>query len=248
MSKTNTEFYLINPKRVYHYDQWPVEPICDDIDLAVDALQKLVSMLQSRIDPTYNPVTSSNIFIIIDDWDWVYEHHKKDALTLMMRILKVGAELNFKVLLVGQSSLATKTGIDTSAALGLARIALWAEGERLINGLPMSLKDKAPLKEQIRQLRTSPGNVRYGVVVPMNSRPEVKIIPNLIVSDRLLLSAPVIEKAPADEKELEVIEILENGGSLREAARHLTGKEQHLINSSDTNKVKKIKAKYEISL
>jgi hypothetical protein len=240
MGKANTEFYLINPKRVYHYDQWPVEPVCDDIDLAVDTLQELVSMLQNRISPTYNPATSSNIFIIIDDWDWVYEHHKKEALTLLMRILKVGAELNFKVLLVGQSSLATKTGIDTSAALGLTRIALWAEGERLINSLPMSLKDKAPLKEQIRQLRASPSNIRYGLVVPLNNQPEVKIIPNLATNDQLLIDAPQMEESQPDERELEILEILESGGSLREAARFMTGKEQHLINSSDTEKVKVI--------
>ncbi len=249
MSKIDTEFHLINPKRVHYYQQWPVEPICDDIDLAVEALQQLVSMLQARVkDANYNPSTSNNIFIIIDDWDWIYEHHKGNALSLMMRLLKVGAELNFKVLLVGQSSLAKKTGIDTSAALGLARIALWAEGEKLINSLPMQLKDKAPLKEQIRQLRVSPDNIRYGVVVPMNSQPEVRIIPNLAINDQLLIDAPKIEGMPVDETELEVIEILENGGSQRKAARVLTGKEQEKINSNDTNKVKMIAKKHGIDL
>lgn len=249
MSKADTEFYLINPKRVHYYQQWPVEPICDDIDLVVEALQQLVSMLQARVkDKTYNPATSNNIFIIIDDWDWVYEHHKGNALSLMMRLLKVGAELNFKVLLVGQSSLAKKTGIDTSAALGLARIALWAEGEKLINSLPMQLKDKAPLKEQIRLLRMSPDNVRYGAVVPMNSSPEVRIIPNLVINDQLLIDAPKREEAPIDQTELEVVDILKNGGSQRKAARFLTGKEQRLINSYDLKEVKRIAEKHGIDL
>jgi hypothetical protein len=247
MAHNNAEFYLINPKHVSYHQQWPVEPIASSIDTSLDALEKLVFMLQSRIeDADYSPVSSKVIICIIDEWDWIYEHYKKDAVSLLRRLIKVGAELNYKVLLVGQSPLSQDTGLSGSDYHNMVRIALWAAGEKLINNLPMSAKDKAPLKAQIMQFKASPGDIRYGVVVPLNNQPEVKIIPNLAVDNHLLLSAPEMEKAPIDETELEVIEILENGGSLREAARHLTGKEQHLINSSDTKKVKEIKEKHGI--
>lgn len=242
MNQDNTDFYLIDPKMI---SLWPVEPMANRIRDVVDALQKLMTMLEERIE---SKIYDRKVLIIIDEWDWIYKHHKSNALDLLIELIKVGAALNYKVLLIGQSPLSKDTGLSGSDFHNMARIALWAEGEKLINSLPIQLKDKAPLKEQIRQLKTSSNNIRYGVVVPMNSQPEVKIIPNLVTNDQLLIDAPKMEEGPIDEIELEVIEILENGGSLREAARFLTGKEQRLINGSDVNKVKAIVAKHDIDL
>lgn len=180
-----TDFYLINPKHVASTNPWPIEPFCASIDKVLPALAKLVKMLQQRIsDPNFNPATSKNVVVVIDEWDWIFEHHRQEAVRLLRQLVKVGAELNYKVILLGQSALSGDTGLSGADYYNMVRVAIWAAGEKLINYLQIPQKDKAPYKAKMLELRqandmSNKYTLRYALVIPLDGEPQIKIIPHI---------------------------------------------------------------------
>jgi len=248
-ASNGSEFWLINPKHVAYKEQWPLKPFIDNIDDALDGLRKLATMLKDRVaDKNYHPATYKNVVVIIDEWDWIYEHHRNNAVSALRQLIKVGAELNYKILLLGQSPLSQDTGLSGSDYHNMARVAIWAAADKLIVGLTMNAKDKAPLKSQIAELKRHPDNIRYALVVPLNEQPAVKIIPNLGVLDLIIEQPDLTMDLTTDQRELTAIEMLKDGNSLRKTAEFLTGKDDKIIGSSDTDKVKLIAQKYGLKL
>lgn len=180
-----TDFYLINPKHIASENPWPFPPFCDSIDKVLSALAKLVKMLQQRIaDPGFRQSTYKNIVIIVDEWDWIFEHHRHEAVRLLRQLVKVGAELNYKVILLGQSPLSGDTGLSGSDYHNMVRVAIWGAGEKLISSLSIPQKDKAPYKAKMLELRQANDmsnryTLRYALVIPLDGEPQIKVIPHI---------------------------------------------------------------------
>ena len=248
-ASNGSEFWLINPKHVAYKDQWPLKPFVDNIDDVLGGLQKLAMMLKDRIaDKDYDPATYKNVVIVIDEWDWIYEHHRNSAVSALRQLIKVGAELNYKILLLGQSPLSQDTGLSGSDYHNMARVAIWAAADKLINGLPMSAKEKAPIKAQVAELKRHPDNVRYALVVPLNEQPAVRIIPNLEVLNLIIDQPDLVMELTADQRISATVEALKDGMNVSNAAVILTGKERKKVNGTDTKKVVQIAQRYDIKL
>ncbi len=228
-----TEFYLINPKHLAYKRSWPLDSDCKEIDDALTTLKAITKLLKDRItDESYNPATYKNVIIIVDEWDWIFETHGNKAVILLRQLIKVGAELNFKVILVGQSPLTKNTGLSGSDYHNMVRVAIWAEGEKLLNALPIAKKDKAPHRAKIAELKslqsTMPHQIiRYAFVIPLYGDPSVQVIPHLGDFQLPQIESPVqsklIDGPVFSEEEQKIIDLHTDGFSASAIATKLYG-------------------------
>jgi hypothetical protein len=181
------EIRLINPKHTAARKPFIINPDYSDIEQVLEGLQVFNSlMLKRKNDPALNG-DSHKIIFVIDEWDWIYETYGNSATRLLIPLVKVGAELNLQVLLIGQSPLTGDTGLSQSFYHNMVRVAIWQEGARLLNNYPLDRKYKAPLMaryEELKSLAASYKNetgqeLRYCVTVPMAGNPSVQVIPFL---------------------------------------------------------------------
>jgi hypothetical protein len=138
---------------------------------------------------------------VIDEWDWIYLTYGKEAVNLLLPLIKVGAELRIQVLLIGQSPLSGDTGLSQSSYHNMVRVAIWQEGQRLLRDYPLDKKYKAPLMARYEQLKDmapqfladTKQELRYCTVVPMAGNPTVEVIPFL--SDPQSITADIPKRA-----------------------------------------------------
>ncbi len=231
---TGAEFYLVNPKHVEYRQSWPITPFCKSIDGALDACQAIAKRLTTRIaDQSYDPDTANEVVIIIDEWDWIYEVYGSKAINTIRQLTKVGAELKFKVILVGQSPLSQDTGLSGSDYDNMVRVAIWAAGEKLIRAWSINPSDKAPYRARITELkRQAQGDqqLRYAVVVPLWGDPSVQIIPHLtptlqpgVQPTAPQLTPPLQPEAQPTEQEQRIIDAWDQHRSFPKMHKKLTG-------------------------
>ncbi len=216
-----TGFYLIDPKHLAYKRSWPLDSDCKEIDDALATLTAITKLLKDRIaDENYNPTTYKKVVIIVDEWDWIFETHGNKAVILLRQLIKVGAELNFKVILVGQSPLTKDTGLSGSDYHNMVRVAIWAEGEKLLNALPIAKKDKAPHRAKIAELKSlqstmSQQIIRYAFVIPVFGDPSVQVIPHLGDFQLPQIESPVqpklIDMSVFSDEEQQIIDLHKGG-------------------------------------
>ncbi len=245
--ENGANFHLIDPKHKASAQTWPIKPFVKDIEMVISGLMKLVDMLDIRKnDINYHPDKDPNQVIIIDDWDWIFEHYGKEAVSAIRILIKVGRALNFRVLLIGQSTLSGDTGLSRSDYSNMNSICMKREAYQMLKMLTMlSTTEKHSYREKLAEMENE--GKRYALIVPYSGAPVVKEIPNLSYllndSNKPILEAPLTIELTTDERELKVIEALKQGLSLRKCAKILTGKPDEKHNSFDSERVKKIAQK-----
>lgn len=248
-AENGSDFWLIDPKYKVSNPIWPIDPFVKNIKMAVSGLMKLVDALDIRNnDADYHPDKDTNQIIIIDDWDWIFEHHNREAVSALRMLLKIGRSNNFRVLLIGQSTLSGDTGLSRSDYNNMVSVALKHEAYQLLKMLPLTLNEKRPYREELATMEQN--GQRYALIVPYSGLPIVRGIPDLshylTPHDKPVLQAPLTMDLTTNDKELTMIEALKDGMNISNAAVILTGKERKKINGTDTKKVVQIAQKYGI--
>jgi len=181
------EIFLLNPKDTAARKPFIVPANYTDIGEALIGLENFNRILRQRKDDPNLKLDSPKIVFVIDEYDWIYDTYRQEAVRLLCPLIKVGAELNIQVILIGQSPLTRDTGLSQSLYFSMVRVAIWQEGARLLTHYSMSKEAKAPLKAYYDKLRADAETheaetntkLRYCLLVPMDSDPSVEIIPNL---------------------------------------------------------------------
>lgn len=242
--ETGADFWLIDPKHKASDPAWPIDPFVKDIGVVISGLMKLVDMLDVRKnDINYHPDKDANQIIIIDDWDWIYEHYGKEAVSVIRILIKIGRALNFRVLLIGQSTLSGDTGLSRSDYSNMNSVCLRREAYQMLKMLQsLTTTEKHSYREKLATMEKN--GQRYALIVPYSGLPIVKEIPDLShyldVPDKPILKAPLLMDLTADERELTMIDAAKKGKGVTELAVILTGKKRKLINGIDTAKARKI--------
>jgi hypothetical protein len=245
----NAQFYLLNPKHTAARKPFIVEPDYNDISQAIEGLQVFNGLLHKRKNDPNLSRDSYKIVFIIDEWDWIHQVYRQQAVSLLTPLVKVGADLNIQVILIGQSPLTGDTGLSSSFYHNMVRVAIWSEGTRLLNNYPLDKKYKAPLTaqyEQLKNLAQSYENqaghlLRYCVVIPMTKNPSVQVIPMLsdpetIKQKRL---AATTEKPNSDE-----MKVFLAWRSVVKNDRPSWNKLHHLVTGTTTNISQSQRIKY----
>jgi len=169
----DTEVYLIDPKYNPQKPRWNYTPYCTDIDEVTIHLDLLSKRIKSRLN---GEEVIAPLNIILDEWDWVKETHGKPVVKTLRKIFKVGAELQIKLWLLGQSPLAQDTGLSGSDYRNFGRVVLTSEALAFINNqqFPWSASDYKPLAVS-HQKRGD----RFGLFIPMSGEPFIKVVPDL---------------------------------------------------------------------
>lgn len=208
------EFYLLNPKHTAARAPFIIEPTYDDVEQAEEGLRYFINLMEKRRhDPNFSQ-SSRKIIFVIDELDYIKDMRGKGVTRLVNPLVKMGRELNIKVIVIGQSPLSDDTGLSQSSFYNMCRVAIWREGERLLKDNPMEKKNKAPLVAQYETLKAmSPqyklqtgGKLRYCLVTPLNGNPSVQVIPHLEdpVTGQKRLSNPPAPRPPSGSFDLKV--------------------------------------------
>lgn len=230
----DVEIRLMNPKHTAARKPFIIKPDYNDIEQVLDGLQVFNAvMIKRKNDPTLNS-NSHKIVFIIDEWDWIYETYGHSATRLLIPLIKVGAELNLQVILIGQSPLTGDTGLSQSFYHNMVRVAIWQEGARLLNNYPLDRKYKAPLMaryEELKSLAASYKNetgqeLRYCVTVPMAGNPSVQVIPFL--EDPQPIKRKALSSAAPNPEEMKIFRawqrvVKKGNGSLNKLHHEVTG-------------------------
>lgn len=168
----NGEVYLIDPKYNPKNPRWNYTPSCTDIDEVPIHLDKLSMRIKSRLQDNE---PSTPLSIIVDEWDWIKDTHGNPVIKSIRKLFKVGAELNIKLWLLGQSPLATGTGLSGSDYRNFGRVVLNAEALAFINNRQFPWdSSRYKLLAESHQRRGE----RFGLFIPMNGEPFIKVIPD----------------------------------------------------------------------
>ena len=240
--KTNpaTEIRLINPKHTAARKPFIINPDYTDIDQVLEGLQMFNAiMIKRKNDPALSK-DSHKIIFVIDEWDWIYETFGQAATRLLIPLVKVGAELNLQVVLIGQSPLSGDTGLSQSFYHNMVRVAIWQEGARLLNNYPLDKKYKTPLMAKYESLKNiasefgSDNKLRYCVVVPMSGNPSVQVIPHH--TDPLTIKQKALPAIMASTEEQERVRHIYTALKKVEALPNPSlNKLHHEVSGTDTN-------------
>lgn len=171
------ETHLINPKHIESRPDWSFPPFIKSIDGCVDGLQQCQKLISDRLsDPNFDPTTTGKILIVVDEWDWIYAQFGKAAVNALRPLFKVGRGVGVHLLLVGQSPLATDTGLSGSDYRNMARIVLNGEAIAFLDNrqFPYDKSDYYPTAKQYHA-----SGKRFALVVPMVGLPFVALVPHL---------------------------------------------------------------------
>lgn len=170
--------FLINPKHRASNPSWSIPPFAKSIEQALKALQHLENLLKQRIeDKNFNPESEPLIFVICDEWDWIFEVYKADALASLRALFKVGAELGVYVVLLGQSPLSKDSGLSQSDNQNFAQIVIGAEALKLLAGSSFYQDNREELRQQASRLHAD--KQRFALIVPREGPAYISAIPQL---------------------------------------------------------------------
>jgi len=173
------DVFLINPKHLANKPQWSFKPFCSDIDTALTSLQFCVNeMTKLQKDPNFDPDTTSPVFVIVDEVDWILSVHKTAALTALRTLIKVGAALKFFTILIGQSPLASSNGtpaLNGSDYRQMVRGVLRQEAIAFLNNPQFVYSNRKQLMAEANALNNA--GERFILMIEHEGEPHIEIIP-----------------------------------------------------------------------
>lgn len=174
-----TEKLLIDPKYRKAKPNWSFLPYCADIAKVPKALEDFVSEVEERQQSETDFADQFPKIFVIDEWDWIYTDHGKEALRNLRKLIKVGAELKCYVVLLGQSPLAKDTGLSTSDFDQMVRISIGKVALKVLNNpahFAFSNRDELLIKAE--KLYTT--GQRFALVQEHGQNPRLEIIPKIV--------------------------------------------------------------------
>jgi hypothetical protein len=180
--------YLINPKHIVSEPEWSYEPICTTIDGALEALESLNELMQTRItDPNFDKATAPNIYFVVDEIDWICSVYGKKAVNLLRNLFKVGRSVKCFVFLAGQSA-QLGTGFTSDDYRQMVRFVMGSESLAFLNN-PQFVWDSEPYRETVKNWQKA--GKRFALVIPTKGEPFLQMMPNInIVIPNPLIPAP----------------------------------------------------------
>ena len=203
------DIFLINPKHLANKPQWSFKPFCTDIATALVAIQFCVDeMTKLQKDPTFDPDTTSPVFVIVDEVDWILSVHKTAALTALRTLIKVGAALKFFTILVGQSPLASGNGtpaFNGSDYRQMVRCVLRQEAIAFLNNPQFVYSNKKQLMAEANAAHNA--GERFVLLIEHEGEPHIEIIPYIeaLKKKEALSQEPEPEEEIADKKPLATV-------------------------------------------
>ncbi len=190
---SDAEYLLIDPKYLVAQPSWSITPFCSSIEKALQALELFCKeMIARQQDPDFVPSEASPIFFIIDEWDWIYEEYKNKALSLLRKLIKVGAELRCYVILLGQSPVSGEVGLSPTDFDQLVRISVGKAALKLIsNDKHYPFSDRAGLYSEAEQLYRS--GCRFALVQEHGKAARLEIIPQITKPNQAPIDEPILD-------------------------------------------------------
>lgn len=174
-----TEKLLIDPKYRKAKPNWSFLPYCADIAKVPKALEDFVSEVEERQQSETDFADQFPKIFVIDEWDWIYTDHGKEALRNLRKLIKVGAELRCYVVLLGQSPLAKDTGLSTSDFDQMVRISIGKVALKVLNNpAHFAFSNRDELLVKAEKLYTT--GQRFALVQEHGQNPRLDIIPKIV--------------------------------------------------------------------
>jgi DNA segregation ATPase FtsK/SpoIIIE and related proteins len=174
-----TEKLLIDPKYRKAKPNWSFLPYCADITKVPKALEDFVSEVEERQQSETDFADQFPKIFVIDEWDWIYTDHGKEALRNLRKLIKVGAELRCYVVLLGQSPLAKDTGLSTSDFDQMVRISIGKVALKVLNNpAHFAFSNRDELLVKAEKLYTT--GQRFALVQEHGQNPRLEIIPKIV--------------------------------------------------------------------
>lgn len=174
-----TEKLLIDPKYRKAKPNWSFLPYCADIAKVPKALEDFVSEVEERQQSETDFADQFPKIFVIDEWDWIYTDHGKEALRNLRKLIKVGAELRCYVVLLGQSPLAKDTGLSTSDFDQMVRISIGKVALKVLNNpAHFAFSNRDELLVKAEKLYTT--GQRFALVQEHGQNPRLEIIPKIV--------------------------------------------------------------------
>ena len=206
LARGNSEeasYYLINPKHLENKPSWSFPPFVRDIDQAMEGIEYCADLVKKRVaDPNFYPDTAAPIFVIVDEWDWIFGVYKARAVNALRTIFKVGREVRVYLFVCGQSAQAQGTGLNGTDYRQMARIVLGTEAIAFLDNPQFIYKNKQELYALAESYQES--KTRYALIIPMEGLPKIKIIPHISKPKLSLKLQPEVLEKPLP-KELRAI-------------------------------------------
>jgi hypothetical protein len=173
-----TEKLLIDPKYRKAKPNWSFAPYCADIAKVPKALEDFVSEVEERQQSETDFADQFPKIFVIDEWDWIYTDHSKEALRNLRKLIKVGAELRCYVVLLGQSPLAKDIGLSTSDFDQMVRISIGKVALKVLNNpAHFAFSNRDELLAKAEKLYTT--GQRFALVQEHGQNPRLEIIPKI---------------------------------------------------------------------
>jgi hypothetical protein len=173
-----TEKLLIDPKYRKAKPNWSFAPYCADIAKVPKALEDFVSEVEERQQSETDFADQFPKIFVIDEWDWIYTDHGKEALRNLRKLIKVGAELRCYVVLLGQSPLAKDIGLSTSDFDQMVRISIGKVALKVLNNpAHFAFSNRDELLAKAEKLYTT--GQRFALVQEHGQNPRLEIIPKI---------------------------------------------------------------------
>ena len=190
---TDAEYLLIDPKYLVAQPSWSIIPFCSSIDKALQALELFCKeMITRQQDPDFIPSEASPIFFIIDEWDWIYEEYKNKALSLLRKLIKVGAELRCYVILLGQSPVSGEVGLSPTDFDQLVRVSVGKAALKVLsNEKHYPFSDRAELHTEADRLYKS--GCRFALVQEHGKGARLEIIPQITKPNQAPIDEPILD-------------------------------------------------------
>lgn len=171
------QVYLVNPKHRVSQPEWSFQPVCTNINEALDVLKTLEEMMGKRLtDPNFDESLTPISYIVIDELDWICSHHGTKATKTIRNLLKVSRSANFRVILCGQSAQLGASGFDSSDFRQTNRFILGSEAVAYLSN-PQLKWDATPYKDTVNQWQRE--GQRFTLVCPTKGQPFLQLLPTI---------------------------------------------------------------------
>ncbi|MGL5194260.1 MAG: AAA family ATPase [Chroococcales cyanobacterium] len=168
--------YLVNPKHIVSEPEWSYAPICTTIDNALEALESLNELMQSRItDPNFDKATAPNVYFVIDEIDWICSVYGKKAVNLLRNLFKVGRSVKCFVFLAGQTA-QLGTGFTSDDYRQMVRFVMGSEALAFLNN-PQFSWDSEPYRETVETWQSQ--GRRFALIIPTKGKPFLQLMPHI---------------------------------------------------------------------
>lgn len=198
---SDAEYLLIDPKYLVAQPSWSIIPFCSSIDKALQALELFCKeMIARQQDPNFIPSEASPIFFIIDEWDWIYEEYKNKALSLLRKLIKVGAELRCYVILLGQSPVSGEVGLSPTDFDQLVRMSVGKSSIKVLsNDKHYPFSDRTELHEEADRLYKT--GCRFALVQEHGKGARLEIIPQITKPNAKQIDKPIDNVIPLKKRQ-----------------------------------------------